>query len=113
MKRPASLHIALAAATLAFTLPAAHAQKSDIPAVAQHIAAATAAAKNDELGPLGLCNTATPANGPDFMANYNEMSKRPPLAPMKVMDDLYFRQLLDQRVGNQDVGRPHRHRRAG
>jgi metallo-beta-lactamase class B len=89
MKRPCSLLVASALA-LAFTIPASHAQQSDVPAVAEHIAIATKAAKNDELGPLGLCKTATPANGPDFMANYNEMSKLPPLQPMKVMDELYF-----------------------
>jgi len=83
----ASPGIALAA--LALTFPA-YAQQSDIPAVAEHIAIATKAAKTDELGPLGLCKTATPANGPDFMANYNAMSKLPPLPPMKVMDELYF-----------------------
>lgn len=85
----ASLPIALAAAALAF-IPASHAQQSEVPAVAKHIAIATTAAKTDELGPLGLCKTATPASGPDFMANYNAMVKKPPLQPMKVMDELYF-----------------------
>jgi metallo-beta-lactamase class B len=90
MKRLSSLHFTLAALTLTFSLPASQAQQKDLPAVAKHIAIATKAAKTDELGPLGLCKTATPASGPDFMANYNEMSKLPPLAPMKVMDELYF-----------------------
>jgi hypothetical protein len=40
-----------------------HAQKADPVAVQEHIAAATAAAKSDLLGPLGLCKTATPAPG--------------------------------------------------
>src|ERR1700755_522093 len=70
--------------------PAARAQTPDVPGVTEHIANATKAAKTDLLGPLGLCKTATPENGPDFMANYNEMKKKPPLAPAQVMDDLYF-----------------------
>src|ERR1700743_2087620 len=90
MKRPASLHVTLAALTLTFSLPASHAQQKDLPAVAEHIAIATKAAKTDELGPLGLCKTATPASGPDFMTNYNAMVKKPPLSPMQVMDELYF-----------------------
>jgi metallo-beta-lactamase class B len=90
MKRLSSLHFTLAALTLTFSLPASQAQQKDLPAVAKHIAIATKAAKTDELGPLGLCKTATPASGPDFMANYNAMVKEPPLQPMKVMDDLYF-----------------------
>jgi hypothetical protein len=64
MKRPASLHVTLAALTLSFSLPASHAQQKDLSAVAEHIAIATKAAKTDELGPLGLCKTATPASAP-------------------------------------------------
>lgn len=83
-----SFRIALAA--LAFSVPASHAQAPDAPAVTEHMAIATKAAKNDLLGPLGLCKTATPENGPDFMASYNAMQKLPPLPPMQVMDELYF-----------------------
>lgn len=80
----------LAALSLAFNLSAAYAQKPDLTAVDKHIAAATAAAKSDLLGPLGLCKTASPANGPDFMEMYNSQVKKPPLQPMQVMDNLYF-----------------------
>ena len=86
MKNAASL---LAIAALTFALPS-HAQTADVPAVTEHMAIATKAAKSDLLGPLGLCKTATPENGPDFMASYNAMQKLPPLAPMQVMDELYF-----------------------
>ena len=84
------LPAALSVLALAFTLPAAYAQQPEVPGVVEHMANATKAAKTDLLGPLGLCKTATPENGPDFMANYNEMKKNPPLEPMQVMDDLYF-----------------------
>ncbi len=91
MKNKISLHLALAAATLAFTIPASRADDAALAAaVTGHIAAATAAAKTDELGPLGLCKTATPQDGPSFMDNYNALKKEPPLEPMQVMDDLYF-----------------------
>ena len=90
MKNRISLPLALAAITLAFNVSAAHAQTPDLAAVDKHIAAATAAAKMDLLGPLGLCKTASPANGPDFMAMYNSQLKKPPLQPMQVMDELYF-----------------------
>src|ERR1700761_188305 len=90
MKRPASLRVTISTLALALGIPALHAQTPDVPGVTEHIANATKAAKTDLLGPLGLCKTATPANGPDFMANYNEMQKKPPLAPMQVMDELYF-----------------------
>ena len=80
----------IALAVLAFSVPASHAQAPDVPAVTEHMAIATKAAKTDLLGPLGLCKTATPENGPDFMASYNAMQKLPPLAPMQVMDELYF-----------------------
>jgi metallo-beta-lactamase class B len=85
-----SLSSALATVTLAFSVSAAHAQKPDLTAVDKHIALATAAAKTDLLGPLGLCKTASPADGPDFMAMYNSQVKKPPLQPMQVMDNLYF-----------------------
>ncbi len=80
----------LAIAALSFALSASHAQTADVPAVTEHMAIATKAARTDLLGPLGLCKTATPENGPDFMASYNALQKEPPLAPMQVMDDLYF-----------------------
>lgn len=82
---------ALVAATTLFScISATHAQKADPAAVQEHIAAATAAAKSDLLGPLTLCRTATPAPGPSFMDNYRAMVKDPPLQPMQVMDELYF-----------------------
>jgi metallo-beta-lactamase class B len=80
----------VAGMTLLSALSASHAQKADPAAVAEHIAAATAAAKSDLLGPLTLCQTATPAPGPSFMDNYRAMVTEPPLAPMQVMDELYF-----------------------
>ena len=80
----------VAATTLLFDISASHAQKGDPAAVAQHIAAATTAAKSDLLGPLSLCKTASPTPGPSFMDNYRAMLKEPPLAPMQVMDELYF-----------------------
>ena len=52
-------------------VPASHAQTARRAGVTEHIAIATKAAKTDLLGPLGLCKTATPPNGPDFMASYN------------------------------------------
>ncbi|MBR0692030.1 MBL fold metallo-hydrolase [Bradyrhizobium lablabi] len=76
--------------TLALSLSTANAQKADPAAVEQHIAAATAAAKSDLLGPLALCKTATPTPGPSFMDNYRAAVKDPPLEPMQVMDELYF-----------------------
>jgi metallo-beta-lactamase class B len=69
---------------------AAHAQTANPAAVREHIAIATAAAKSDLLGPLGLCNTASPTPGASFMDNYRAMQKDPPLEPMQVMDELYF-----------------------
>jgi metallo-beta-lactamase class B len=72
------------------SIAASHAQKADPVAVQEHIAAATAAAKSDLLGPLTLCQTATPAPGPSFVDNDRAMVKEPPLAPMQVMDELYF-----------------------
>src|ERR1700744_6476440 len=90
MKRPASLYVTLAGLTLSLSFSASHAREKDLPAVAKHIAIATKGAKTDLLGPLGLCKTATPKSGPDFMTNYNAMVKQPPLPPMQVMDELYF-----------------------
>lgn len=81
--------LSLAIATLTSAILAAHAQNS-IPAVDSHVAIATKAARNDLLGALGLCNTATPKPSVDFMENYNKMKQKPPLEPMQVMDDLYF-----------------------
>ena len=69
-------------------ISASHAQNNAI--IDRHMAAATKAAKADLLGPLGLCKTATPDPAPAFMDNYNKMKAEPPLAPMQVMDDLYF-----------------------
>jgi metallo-beta-lactamase class B len=79
-----------AAVALAFGISATYAQKADPAAVEEHIAAATAAAKSDQLGPLGLCKTATPTPGPSFMDNYRAALKDPPLEPMQVTDELYF-----------------------
>src|SRR6266851_6918361 len=80
----------VAVITLLSAFSPTRAQKADPAAVAEHIAAATAAAKSDLLGPLGLCKTATPTPGPSFMDNYRAMQKKPPLEPMQVMDELYF-----------------------
>jgi hypothetical protein len=81
MNNKTSLQLALAAATLAFTIPASRAEDAALPAaVTEHIAAATAAAKMDEFGPLGLCKTATPRQGPSFMDNYKVLLKEPPLS---------------------------------
>lgn len=85
-----ALTLLLAAIPLVSSLSAAHAQTPDPSAVQQHIAAATAAAKSDLLGPLTLCKTATPTPGPSFMDNYHAMLKEAPLEPMQVMDELYF-----------------------
>src|ERR1700744_29182 len=85
------ISLALAAAALAFTIPASRADDAALAAaVTGHIATAAAAAKADQLGPLGLCKTAPPHDGPSFMENYNALKKDPPLEPMQVMDDLYF-----------------------
>ena len=84
------LAASFAATILFLNVQAARAQKADPAAVEQHIAAATAAAKSDLLGPLALCKTATPTPGPSFMDNYKAMEKDPPLEPMQVMDELYF-----------------------
>jgi len=80
----------VAATTLLVDISATHAQKADPAAVAEHIAAATTAAKSDLLGPLSLCKTASPTPGPSFMDNYRAMLKEPPLLPMQVMDELVF-----------------------
>ncbi len=90
MKHQTSLTISFATIALLSGLSAAHAQKPDPAAVAEHVAAATVAAKSDLLGPLSLCKTATPTPGPGFMDNYRAMVKDPPLEPMQVMDELYF-----------------------
>jgi metallo-beta-lactamase class B len=89
MKHTTALQITLTIA-LGFGLAAVQAQNAGQAAVDKHIAAATAAAKMDLLGPLGLCKTATDAPAPSFMDNYKTMQKEPPLAPMQVMDELYF-----------------------
>src|ERR1700709_1912556 len=81
--------ITLAVTALAFSATA-HAQKPDPAEVEKHIAIAAAAAKSDLLGPLSLCQTATPAPAPSFMDNYRAMLKEPALEPMQVMDELYF-----------------------
>jgi len=60
MKHRPFQRIALAAVTLLSTFSASHAQQADPAAVQQHVAAATAAAKSDLLGPLTLCRTVTP-----------------------------------------------------
>jgi metallo-beta-lactamase class B len=87
MSYQVSFYVAVAAIAL-LSGAGAKAQTND--AVTQHVAAATVAAKSDLLGPLALCKTASPAQGPSFMDNYNKLSKEPPLAPMQVMDELYF-----------------------
>ena len=71
MKR--HLQISLAVAALLFAVSAAHAQ--DNPAIEQHMAIATKAAKADLLGALGLCKTATAEPVVGFMDNYNKMSR--------------------------------------
>jgi metallo-beta-lactamase class B len=82
----------LALATFAFTLSlsTSHAQTAELPGVAEHTAVATGAAKEDLLGALGLCKTATPEPAPAFMDTYKAMLEKPPLEPMQVMDELYF-----------------------
>src|SRR6266550_447860 len=72
MKHQTSLTISFATIALLSGLSAAHAQKPDPAAVAEHVAAATVAAKSDLLGPLSLCKTATPTPGPGFMDNSDE-----------------------------------------
>jgi metallo-beta-lactamase class B len=89
MQHRLSQRVVLAAA-LALSAPAAFAQSVTPPSVEEHMKLATAAAKADLLGPLGLCKTATPEPVVGFMDNYKAMSKEPPLEPMQVMDDLYF-----------------------
>src|SRR6201993_1899105 len=81
--------ISLVAFALTFGVSIASAQE-DNALVDRHIAAAARAAKADLLGPLALCKTATGTPASAFMDNYNKMKAEPPLAPMQVMDDLYF-----------------------
>jgi metallo-beta-lactamase class B len=83
-----SPRIAFAAIAVSSAISAAHAQKADPTALQEHIAFATAAAKSDLQGALGLCKTASPTPGPSFMDMYRAMQKEPPLA--QVMDELYF-----------------------
>jgi metallo-beta-lactamase class B len=91
MKSHFRTSISLTAATLAFGVSASHAQQTgDNAVIDRHIAAATRAAKADQLGALGLCKTATPEPAASFMDNYQKMKQEPPLEPMQVMDDLYF-----------------------
>jgi metallo-beta-lactamase class B len=91
MKSHLRTSASLAAAALAFSISASHAQQTgDNAIVDRHIAAATKAAGMDLLGPLSLCKTATPAPAASFMDGYNAKVKEPPLEPMQVMDDLYF-----------------------
>ncbi len=85
--------ISFAAAALTFGISALGISASsaqDNSEIDRHMAVASKAAKADLLGPLGLCKTATPDPAPAFMDNYNKMKAEPPLAPMQVMDDLYF-----------------------
>ncbi|MBR0873629.1 MBL fold metallo-hydrolase [Bradyrhizobium tropiciagri] len=77
-------------ATLLLGISAASAQQAGNAAIDRHVEVATAAAKTDLTGALGLCKTATPEPAASFMDNYKEMQKRPPLEPMQVMDELYF-----------------------
>ena len=68
MKNKISCELALTAAALQPRHSGvAHAQTAAPAGVTEHIATATAAAKIDELGPLGLCKTATPEQAPSFM----------------------------------------------
>jgi metallo-beta-lactamase class B len=90
MTYQASPRIVLTAIAIMSGLSAADAQKADPAAVQEHIAVATAAAKSDLQGALGLCKTASPTPGPSFMDIYRAMQKEPPLEPMQVMDELYF-----------------------
>lgn len=90
MKRPIISTLALASLTITFGAATALAQPAEPAGVTEHIALATKAAKTDLLGPLALCKTATPADGPGFMDMYNSLVKQPPLPPMQVMDELYF-----------------------
>jgi metallo-beta-lactamase class B len=90
MKRSTTSKIALTAIVLAANIATAYAQKADPAEVREHIAIATKAAGSDLLGPLTLCQTASPTPGPSFMDNYRAMLKEPPLEPMQVMDELYF-----------------------
>jgi metallo-beta-lactamase class B len=87
MKRQALFSAALAAAAIACSA-GAQAQTND--AITRHVTAATAAAKSDLAGPLALCKTASSAPAASFMDSYNRLVKEPPLAPMQVMDELYF-----------------------
>jgi metallo-beta-lactamase class B len=83
----------LALAGFAFALSlstVSYAQTAEPPGVTEHTALATKAAKTDLLGALGLCKTATPAPARAFMDTYKAMLQKPPLAPMQVMDELYF-----------------------
>jgi metallo-beta-lactamase class B len=80
----------MAGAAILLSAPVARAQSSPPATVTEHVARATMAAGTDLLGPLALCKTASPANGPSFMDMYDKLSKEPPLQPMQVMDDLYF-----------------------
>jgi metallo-beta-lactamase class B len=82
------LFSAAVVAIVAACNPGTHAQTND--AVTQHVTAATTAAKSDLSGPLALCKTASAAPSPSFMDSYNKLVKEPPLAPMQVMDELYF-----------------------
>jgi metallo-beta-lactamase class B len=90
MNRSTTSKIALTSIVLAANIATAYAQKADPAAVQEHIAIATKAAGSDLLGPLTLCQTASPTPGPSFMDNYRAMLKEPPLEPMQVMDELYF-----------------------
>jgi metallo-beta-lactamase class B len=87
MKRQV-LFAAAIATTALLCSPPTRAQSNDT--VTQHVAAATIAAKSDLLGPLALCKTASSAPVASFMDSYNRLVKDPPLAPMQVMDELYF-----------------------
>ena len=77
-------------AAFVLSAPATFAQSVTPPSVEEHLKLATAAAKADLLGPLGLCKTATPDPVVGFKENYDKMNQEPPLEPMQVMDDLYF-----------------------
>jgi metallo-beta-lactamase class B len=85
-----SISVMAMAIALASGISPLRAEEGDNAIVDRHIAAAAKAAKMDQLGPLGLCKTATSAPAPSFMETHDKMVKEPALEPMQVMDDLYF-----------------------
>jgi hypothetical protein len=92
----------LAAIALVSLLSAARAQDNAV--IDRHMAVATKAAKTDLLGALGLCKTATPQEATGFMENYTKMKAEPPArADAGDGRPVLSRQLLDQRLGGEDL----------